>query len=295
MQRLRFSRAEIDATVEAVRQHMVFKDVPNMRVARLKRFMARPTFAEELELHRVDCSSSHGMLDNYEFLKRKQEEFANEPIIPPPLVRGDDLIALGMKPGPRFGEILEAVETRQLEGDTARPGGSAGLGEEGIPDCGRTRYRRQKRFNVCVCVFLTVSSLKSAVKSCSMKILMISSEGWPLARSGALADVLVALPRELKARGHEIALAMPYYREIRQNRKIRTKPLRVSLEISLGEKRLTATCSKAGRPRICRYFSSAATSSTIAPASIPRRASLIPITPPASSFSAKPRSSSRGA
>ena len=28
MQRLRFSRAEIDATVEAVRQHMVFKDVP---------------------------------------------------------------------------------------------------------------------------------------------------------------------------------------------------------------------------------------------------------------------------
>jgi poly(A) polymerase len=116
MQRLRFSRAEIDATVEAVRQHMVFKDVPNMRVAKLKRFMARPTFADELELHRVDCESSHGMMDNYEFLRRKREEFANEPIIPPPLVRGDDLIALGLKPGPRFGEILEAVETRQLEG-----------------------------------------------------------------------------------------------------------------------------------------------------------------------------------
>ncbi|MEO8439205.1 MAG: CCA tRNA nucleotidyltransferase [Spartobacteria bacterium] len=116
MQRLRFSRAEIDATVEAVRQHMVFKDVPNMRVARLKRFMARPTFPDELELHRVDCASSHGILDNYEFLQRKSEEFANEPIIPPPLVRGDDLIALGMKPGPRFSDILEAVETRQLEG-----------------------------------------------------------------------------------------------------------------------------------------------------------------------------------
>ena len=64
----------------------------------------------------VDCVSSHGMLDNYEFLQRKKEEFANEPIIPPPLVTGNDLIALGMKPGPRFGEILEAVETRQLEG-----------------------------------------------------------------------------------------------------------------------------------------------------------------------------------
>ncbi len=116
MRRLRFSGAEIEATVEMVRQHMVFKDTPNMRVAKLKRFMARPTFEEELELHRVDCESSHRMLDNYEFLLRKREEFANEPIIPPPLVRGDDLIALGLKPGPKFGEILEAVETRQLEG-----------------------------------------------------------------------------------------------------------------------------------------------------------------------------------
>ena len=116
MSRLRFSRVEIDATVEMVRQHMVFKDVPQMRVAKLKRFMARPTFKDELELHRVDCASSHRMMDNYEFLLCKREEFANEPIIPPPLVRGEDLIALGMKPGPKFGEILEAVETRQLEG-----------------------------------------------------------------------------------------------------------------------------------------------------------------------------------
>src|SRR6266496_3962834 len=117
MRRLRFSGAESEATVEMVRQHMVFKDAPNMRVAKLKRFMARPTFEDELELHRIDCESSHRMLDNYDFLLRKREEFANEPIIPPPLVRGDDLIALGLKPGPKFGEILEAVETRQLEGD----------------------------------------------------------------------------------------------------------------------------------------------------------------------------------
>ncbi len=116
MRRLRFSRAEIEATVEMVRQHMVFKDAPKMRVAKLKRFMARPTFEQELELHRVDCQSSHRILDNYEFLLRKREEFANEPIIPPPLVRGDDLIAFGLKPGPKFGEILEAVETGQLEG-----------------------------------------------------------------------------------------------------------------------------------------------------------------------------------
>src|SRR6266496_4002763 len=116
MRRLRFSGAEIEATVEMVRQHMVFKDVPKMRVAKLKRFMARPTFEDELELHRVDCQGSHRMLDNYEFLLRKREEFSNEPIIPPPLVRGDDLIAIVLEPSPKFTEILEAVETRQLEG-----------------------------------------------------------------------------------------------------------------------------------------------------------------------------------
>ena len=110
-----------------------------------------------------------------------------------------------------------------------------------------------------------------------MKILMISSEGWPLARSGALADVLVALPRELKSRGHEIALAMPYYREIRENKKIKTKPLSVSLEISLGEKLFHGRSSRsAAPPRISRFFSFAATSSSIAPGSIPGKRRALP-------------------
>ena len=116
MERLRFSRADIDATVEAVRQHMAFKDVPQMRVAKLKRFMARPGFEDEMELHRVDCTGSHGFLDNYHFLRAKQEEFAHEPLIPKPLVTGHDLLALGIKAGPKIGEILEAAQTRQLEG-----------------------------------------------------------------------------------------------------------------------------------------------------------------------------------
>jgi poly(A) polymerase len=116
MARLRFSRREIDATVEMVAQHMTFKDVQQMRVAKLKRFMARPHFTEEMELHRVDCTSSHGALDNYDFLRAKQEEFAAAPLIPPPLIGGRDLLALGIPAGPRFKEILEAVEARQLEG-----------------------------------------------------------------------------------------------------------------------------------------------------------------------------------
>jgi tRNA nucleotidyltransferase/poly(A) polymerase len=116
MRRLRFSNEEIEATVEMVHNHMVFKDVQKMRVARLKRFMARATFEDELELHRVDCLGSHGLLDNYEFLKRRREEFASEPLIPPPLITGHDLIGLGWKPGPKFKTVLDAVQNRQLEG-----------------------------------------------------------------------------------------------------------------------------------------------------------------------------------
>lgn len=116
LQRLRFSNEVNDAVIPAVRLHMSFKDVPNMRVATLKRMMARPTFDDELELHRVDCLGSHGMLDNHALLIAKREEFSHQPLIPRPLINGNDLIALGWKPGPKFAEILSDVQTRQLEG-----------------------------------------------------------------------------------------------------------------------------------------------------------------------------------
>jgi tRNA nucleotidyltransferase/poly(A) polymerase len=117
MSRLRFSNEGIDTVVEAIRNHMVFKDTPNMRPAKLRRFMGRQNFPLELELHRVDCLGSHGDLQTYDLLVNKQREFESEPIIPPPLLTGRDLIALGLKPGPRFGEILEAVQTAQLDGE----------------------------------------------------------------------------------------------------------------------------------------------------------------------------------
>jgi poly(A) polymerase len=114
--RLRFSNAETEATVVGVKNHMAFKDVQNMRIATLKRFLARPTIDDELELHRVDCQGSHGLLDNYDFLLRKREEFSNEPLIPPPLITGRDLIAAGLKPAPPFKKLLDSAQALQLEG-----------------------------------------------------------------------------------------------------------------------------------------------------------------------------------
>lgn len=116
MERLKFSNADAEAIVSGVANHMVFKDVKEMRVAKLRRFMARPGFADELELHRVDCTSASGMLDNYDFIRARIEEFANEPLIPPPLLTGHDLKALGLTPGPKFKEILETAANLQLDG-----------------------------------------------------------------------------------------------------------------------------------------------------------------------------------
>ena len=99
-----------------VANHMNFMNVQMMRTAKVRRFMARPTYGDEMELHRVDCASSNGFTDNYEFLRAKEQEFASEPLIPPPLITGKDLIELGLSPGPQFTEILNTIQTEQLEG-----------------------------------------------------------------------------------------------------------------------------------------------------------------------------------
>jgi len=78
-----------------------------------------PTFEEHMELHRLDCLSSHGGLDNYEFVRRKQSEVPPEQLRPDPLITGHDLIEAGYKPGPAFGVALREVEDAQLEGRIA--------------------------------------------------------------------------------------------------------------------------------------------------------------------------------
>jgi poly(A) polymerase len=95
---------------------MRFKDAPNMKESTLKRFFRLNHFEEHMELHRLDCMSSHRMLDNYEFVKHRREEFGQEQIRPARLVNGRDLIQAGLQPGPDFGRILQAVEDAQLEG-----------------------------------------------------------------------------------------------------------------------------------------------------------------------------------
>ena len=113
--RLRFSKEDVEQILSLVANHMRFADVQRMKESTLKRFLRLPRFEEQLELHRIDCQSSHGELGNYHFVRDKLAATPREDFRPAPLVTGNDLIDAGYKPGPKFKEILSAVEDGQLE------------------------------------------------------------------------------------------------------------------------------------------------------------------------------------
>jgi len=115
-QRLRFSNDDTAQILALVDNHMRFGQAMRMSASTLKRFLRLPAFDEHLALHRADCLASHGGLITYEFVRQKREEIPPANLKPSPLVTGDDLIAAGHVPGPKFREILHAVEDAQLEG-----------------------------------------------------------------------------------------------------------------------------------------------------------------------------------
>jgi poly(A) polymerase len=115
-ERLRFSNDDTAQIASLVANHLRFKDVPQMKRSTLKRFVRLDRFDEHMELHRLDCSSSHRNLENYGFMRRFLAETPPEEVRPIRLLTGDDLIGLGFRPGPKFREILESVEDAQLEG-----------------------------------------------------------------------------------------------------------------------------------------------------------------------------------
>src|SRR3989454_9295727 len=114
--RLRFSNDDTEQILALVENHMRFAHAMRMNESTFKKFVRLPRFEEHLELHRIDCQASHGDLTSYEFTRKKIAALPPEAIRPAPLLTGEDLIAAGYNPGPRFKEILSAVEDAQLEG-----------------------------------------------------------------------------------------------------------------------------------------------------------------------------------
>jgi len=114
--RLRCSNEDTNQILALVDNHMRFKDVESMRASTLKRFVRQPHFDEHLALHRLDCLSSNRHLESYEFIRRFINETPPEQVRPERLITGDDLQAMGFKPGPLFSQILGSLEDAQLEG-----------------------------------------------------------------------------------------------------------------------------------------------------------------------------------
>lgn len=117
--RLHFSNEDKGQIAALVEHHLRFKDVFQMRASTLKRFVRLPRFEEHLELHRLDCLSSHRNLDAYLFVRRFLEETPPEEVRPSRVLTGEDLKDLGFTPGPLYKEILQAIEDAQLEGRLA--------------------------------------------------------------------------------------------------------------------------------------------------------------------------------
>jgi poly(A) polymerase len=115
LRRLKAPNALIDTVTSMVENHMNFMNVKKMRLSTLKRFLSRETIRDELELHRADCTSSHGDLTNYDFVRENLETFKVEQIKPKPLISGRDLIEMGLKPGPVLGKLLGEVYDLLLE------------------------------------------------------------------------------------------------------------------------------------------------------------------------------------
>lgn len=116
LRRLKYSNAVTDAVCAMVERHMSFMNVRQMKKSTLRTFMSAPRFREELELHRLDCLSSNGLMDNWQFLRDALDSYRETPLVPPPLATGRDLVNLGLTPGPEFGRWLSRLKELQLEG-----------------------------------------------------------------------------------------------------------------------------------------------------------------------------------
>jgi putative nucleotidyltransferase with HDIG domain len=117
--RYRWSAAQTERVRVLVRDHLVFSTVRQMKRSSLVRWLRKAHFPELLALHRLDCLGSHRSLDAYEFCRKELAPLTPAQTRPARLLTGKDLKALGYLPGPRYKEILSAVEDAQLEGRLA--------------------------------------------------------------------------------------------------------------------------------------------------------------------------------
>jgi len=111
----RFSKREIRTITGWVSRHMDMMNVPNMKKSTLRRLVSRERFEEEMELHRIDCLCSNGLVESHSILQQARAEAAEEAALPDPLITGRDLLDMGLNPGPDIGRWKKRAYEEQLE------------------------------------------------------------------------------------------------------------------------------------------------------------------------------------
>ena len=115
--RLKLSNAESERIAWLVDKQQYLRDAPTMRLSKLKPILVHPGIGELLALHRAIAIASAQSLEHVEYCERMLRETPSEELNPPPLLTGDDLLALGWKQGPLFKKVLDAIREGQLEGE----------------------------------------------------------------------------------------------------------------------------------------------------------------------------------
>lgn len=115
--RLKLSNDELDRIIWLARHQSALRQADQLSLAELKKLLAHPGRDELLALTRVTLLAENAELHPVLFCERYLETTPPEEINPPPLVTGNDLIALGHKPGPEFKRRLEELRDAQLNGE----------------------------------------------------------------------------------------------------------------------------------------------------------------------------------
>ncbi len=117
--RLRFSNEELDKILWLNRHQDALREADKLTLAQLKRLLAHPHRDDLLALTRAALLAENVELHPVLFCERFLETTPPEILNPPPLITGDDLIALGLQPGPRFKQLLDEIRDAQLNCELA--------------------------------------------------------------------------------------------------------------------------------------------------------------------------------
>ncbi len=112
---LKLANAERERVAWLVEFHQYLGEATKLREAKLKRILAEPGIDDLLALHQADALASTGDVGQVDYCEAYLRDQPTGPINPPPLLTGHDLARHGLRPGPRFKDLLEQVYEAQLE------------------------------------------------------------------------------------------------------------------------------------------------------------------------------------